>query len=355
MGLLYEFAMPEDESLFSQHLDELQQYWSQIYREIGLYPIRGSEIVQFAATLKTKTDAGRPFSAEEALEFFKAECVEPETNSKKIKKVIEYTTWIRDVTTCLAKLYADTRRNAVTEILQARLLAVAIKLRSDLSESDRERLLEQWERTSFKIFGIFRKDARQKRGEYVRASKRIVRKEHGFELNDIILDIAQIGSDFLVDEFEKQLTEEHPDSYSDWQKELRYFLYRYEEYLCKENGAELNQSAWNEIWNADVHRTIEHILPQDNSDLSWSSFAGKNDLLHTLGNLTILPPRLNSQAGNKGFVDKKDVYKRANIYSLNEVIFKDGSERRAWNASAVKARTQSLIEFAKEQWKDLEI
>lgn len=289
MGLLYEYSMPEDEELFDQHLDELQEYWSQIYREIGLYPIRGSEIVQFAATLKSKTDAGRPLSAEESLEFFKSECGAPEKNEEKINKIIAFTTWIRDVTTCLAKLASDVKRNAVTEILQARLLAVAIMLRSDLSDSDKELLLNQWERTSFKIFGIFRKDARQKRGEYVRASKRIVRKEHSIGINNIITDIAQIGIDFFVDDFEAQLID--IDSYNEWQKELRYFLYKYEEYLCKKNGVELNQAVWSEIWKSNVHNTIEHILPQDNSQLCWASFSGKDALLHTIGNLCLLPPR----------------------------------------------------------------
>lgn len=353
MGLLYEYSMPEDENLFDQHLNELQEYWSQIYREIGLYPIRGSEIIQFAATLKSKTDAGRPLSAEESLEFFKEECSEPATSEEKINRIITFTIWIRDVTKCLAKLYGDIKRNAVTEILQARLLAVSIMLRSDLNEGNKDKLLEQWERTSFKIFGIFRKDARQKRGEYVRTSKRIIRKEHDLDINSIIVDIAQIGNDFLVDDFETQLVD--ADSYNEWQKELRYFLYRYEEYLCKQNGVEINQVVWNEIWNSNVHNTIEHILPQDSSELCWATFSGKDDLLHVLGNLTLLPPRLNSQAGKKCFVEKKDVYKRANIYSFDEIIFNNGSERRTWNASAVKARTNQLIEFAKIQWKDLDI
>lgn len=88
--------------------------------------------------------------------------------------------------------------------------------------------------------------------------------------------------------------------------------------------------------------------------MCWASFSGKDALLHTIGNLCLLPPRLNSQAGNKCFNDKKDVYKRANLYSLGEVIFNSDAERRAWNASAVKVRTNQLIDFAKEQWKDLE-
>ena len=52
MGLLYEYAnSPEDENLFSQHLNELHSYWSEIYREIGLQNIPGHEIIRFAATL----------------------------------------------------------------------------------------------------------------------------------------------------------------------------------------------------------------------------------------------------------------------------------------------------------------
>jgi len=357
MGLLYEYAMSEDENVFDQQLNELHRYWSQIYSAIGLYPIRGSEILQFAATLKSKTDAGRPLSAEDALEFIKAECVKPEGNEQKIIKIVSYTAWIKDVTTCLANLYADKKRNAVTEILQARLLAVAIMLRFrvDADIKDREKLLDQWERTSFKIFGIFRKDAREKRGDYVRISKKILREDNAFEINDIVREIAKIGSgdDFSVDNFEIQLSEK--DSYNEWQEEMRYFFYRYEEYLCKKNRIEISQSVWRDIWNSSVSNTIEHILPQDYNHVSWALFLGKNDLLHTIGNLCLLPPKLNSQAKNKSFSDKKEVYKRANVFSLDEIIFDNGSERKNWNASAVSQRTGRLIEFAKERWKDLDV
>lgn len=92
MGLLYEYASsPEDDTLFIQHLDELHNYWSNIYREIGLQNIPGHEIIRFAATLKTEKDAGRPLSAEEALDFFKNDCVKGEEKDLIIKKIIENT------------------------------------------------------------------------------------------------------------------------------------------------------------------------------------------------------------------------------------------------------------------------
>ncbi|MEN9280038.1 MAG: DUF262 domain-containing protein, partial [Gloeomargarita sp. DG_1_4_bins_134] len=61
MGLLYEYASsPESNDLFSQYLNELHGYWSDIYREIGLQNIPGHEIIRVAATLKEESGAARP-------------------------------------------------------------------------------------------------------------------------------------------------------------------------------------------------------------------------------------------------------------------------------------------------------
>jgi hypothetical protein len=199
MGLLYEYAGgTEDNSLFSQHLNELHGYWSDIYREIGLQNIPGHEIIRFAATLKEESLASKPLNAEDTLEFFKKDCVSLTDNNLVINKIIENTVWLKEITSCLSKLYADKRRNAVTDITQARLLAVSIMLRKDLTEENRNKLLEQWERTSFKIFGLFRKDARTKVGEYVRAAKKI-RKDANATVDDLLKAISCIGSDFPVE------------------------------------------------------------------------------------------------------------------------------------------------------------
>ena len=354
MGLLYEYASsPEGNDLFSQHLNELHGYWSDIYREIGLQNIPGHEIIRFAATLKEESGAGRPLSAEDTLEFFKNDCVKLPGNDLIINKIIENTVWLKEITSCLSRLYADKRRNAVTDITQARLLAVAIMLRKDLREEERNRLLEQWERTSFKIFGLFRKDARTKVGEYVRTAKKI-RKDANATVDDLLNSISGIGSDFPIETAVEELNKH--DFYSDWQKELRYFFFRYEEYLSKMNGSQLNQVLWNEIWESNPNNTIEHILPQDKSDPGWSHIVETKhkELLHSIGNLCLLSPPLNSEASNKCFEDKKEVYKKANLMHLKEIVSDTDVDREMWDEEAIKNRREHLIQFAIDQWQDLQ-
>ena len=354
MGLLYEYASsPENNDLFSQHLNELHGYWSDIYREIGLQNIPGHEIIRFAATLKEESGAGRPLSAEDTLDFFKNDCTtKVSSNDLVINKIIENTVWLKEITSCLSKLYADKRRNAVTDITQARLLAVAIMLRKDLREEERNSLLEQWERTSFKIYGLFRKDSRTKVGEYVRAAKKI-RKDANATVNDLLNTIAIIGSDFPIDTAVEELKKH--DFYSNWQKELQYFFFRYEEYLAKKNGTQLDKIIWNEIWESNPNNTIEHILPQDKSKPCWNHFTEDEhrELVHSMGNLCLLAPKLNSGAGNKGFSDKKETYKKASLMLLNEIVFDNGVERSVWDKDAINYRREELIKFAMEEWKDL--
>ena len=353
MGLLYEYASsPENNDLFSQHLNELHGYWSDIYREIGLQNIPGHEIIRFAATLKEESGAGRPLSAEDTLEFFKTDCTKLSSNDLVINKIIENTVWLKEITSCLSKLYADKRRNAVTDITQARLLALSIMLRKDLREEERDRLLEQWERTSFKIFGLFRKDARTKVGEYVRVAKKI-RKDANASVDDLLDSISGIGSDFPIEAAVEELKKH--DFYSDWQKELRYFFFRYEEHLSRVNGTHLNEVIWSEIWESNPNNTIEHILPQDKSNLGWShiSETKHKELLHSIGNLCLLSPGLNSEASNKNFIGKKKAYEKANLISLKNIISDNGVERSAWSEDAINDRREQLINFAVVQWKDL--
>lgn len=353
MGLLYEYASsPESSDLFSQHLNELHGYWSDIYREIGLQNIPGHEIIRFAATLKEESGAGRPLNAEDALEFFKNDCTRMSSNAPAINKIIENTLWLKEITSCLSKLYADKRRNAVTDITQARLLAVAIMLRKDLREEERNRLLEQWERTSFKIYGLFRKDARTKVGEYVRAAKKIQRDSNA-DVNDLLNSISEIGSDFPVEKVVEELKK--PDLYNGWEEKLRYFFFRYEEYLSKLNGIQLDQVIWNEIWESSLNKTIEHILPQDKSNIGWEHITEDKhkSLLNSIGNLYMLSPSLNSRASNDSFDSKKKIYKKANFMMLKDIISDDDIERSVWDEDAISNRREQLIRFAINQWKDL--
>lgn len=353
MGLLYEYASdPDNTAFFTMQLKELHKYWSEIYKEIGLQDIPGHEIIRFAATLKKDSKAGRPLSAEDTLEFFKADCTSIPSKDDVIKKIFENTVWLKEITFCLSKLYADKRRKAVTDITQARLLAVAIMLRKSLTEQERDKLLEQWERTSFRIFGLFRKDARTKVGEYVYAAKKI-QNDSSANFNDLLKSISEIGDDFPIEQAVEELRKSN--FYHGWQQELRYFFFRYEEHLLTKNGSHLKDSIWHEIWAANPNNTIEHILPQVKSEPGWEHISDSKhkELVHSIGNLSLLSPPLQKEASNKCFAHKKIVYNKANLELFKNIISNNGVERSEWNEDAINDRTEQLIKFAMEQWKDL--
>lgn len=101
MGLLYEYSANMENGIFEQHLKTLHGYWSNIYTEIGLQSIHGREIIRFAATLRQENFAGRPISAEDALEFFRDDCIKSKAPNQIIRDIEENTIWLKQVTTSL--------------------------------------------------------------------------------------------------------------------------------------------------------------------------------------------------------------------------------------------------------------
>jgi hypothetical protein len=353
MGLLYEYSSNLDSGIFEQHLRSLHSYWSNIYNEIGLQSISGQEIIRFAATLKQESGTGRPISAEDALEFFRDDSIKSNLPNQVIKNIEENTVWIKKVTTCLSQLNKDKRKNAVTEITQARLLAISIMLRDDLDIIIRNKLLDQWERTTFRIYGLLDNDARTKVGDYVRVAKTIYKTTKVSEPYLLNL-ISEIGNDFTIDKAIEHLRTK--DSYNGWQKKLRYFFYRYEEYLAMKSSNQIDEVSWNIIWKSNLNESIEHILPQDKKKSCWNTYteADHKMLLNSVGNLCLLSQPLNSEAKNHCFSTKKDIYKRNSLLFVKEMLNNvDGTEKTDWLEIDINKRTDTLLAFAKLQWSDL--
>ena len=78
-----------------------------------------------------------------------------------------------------------------------------------------------------------------------------------------------------------------------------------------------------------------------------------SELLHSIGNLCLLSPSLNSEVSNNCFNHKKETYKKANLMSLKHIISDDCVERDVWDKDAINSRREQLIKFATDQWKDL--
>jgi hypothetical protein len=361
MGLLFEYGNPPSMAFENTRI-ALCNLWTHIYKGIGLHNIPGSEIVSFAATLLDKqSQAGRPHSAEDALRFFRKDCTKDSDSNNVIKSILETTKFLKDITTCLAEL-SEKKMEAVTDIAQARLLAVSIKLKEDLSDEEKRKLLEQWEHTTFKNYGFCGKDARDHIGLYVGLAK-IIQRDSSKSFKDLLPLIAAIGKEDLLEEAVIAWGRQK-DVYnkSKSQSQLRYFFYKYEEYLIAEahrecKKSELDPVSWSEIWKQTAHKSREHVLPQTWESTHWRDYFTDSDcdnLLHSIGNLCLVPPSWQQKLSNNPFSEKLSVYREVKLELVKKMINDDnGKELLQWDKNAIERRREKLIEFAKDQWKDL--
>lgn len=317
-----------------QIIEELHELWKAIYTTIGLRQSLNKETLRFAGTLRFASAPSRPLNEEDAVQVLAAQC---ENNPKK---VVSCTKWILRVTEAEDRILADHRLRAPTEIVQARLVAVAIILRK-FPSADENTLLRCWERVTFRIFGMGRRDARTKVGDYVRLAWRISNEELGFKV--VLEQLRQIGDDFPIREVAKELFKR--DCYQGWTEQLRYFFYRYDEHLAEKSGQYLNQSMWNKIWAEEPSKSIEHIRPQSKG----SEDSGTSGIfVHRLGNLMMLPPRVNSQLKDSDPKSKAPTYDSCGLLQAIEVgkLLK----KEKWNRSAVEKREKRLVKWAIAEW-----
>lgn len=320
----------------SEIIDEVHQLWTDIYGCVGLRLGLSTESLRFAATLRTPHCPNRPLSEEDAAELLR-------TQSKDgPDKVLETTKWLKAVTEAVDRLTADRRRNAVTQIAQARLVATAVNLSQDLSEDEKTKILRRWENVTFRIYGMFRKDARTAVGDYVRLAWRIIKQK--LPAAEILEKLSGIGAGFPIAGAVKNL--ESTNCYEGWQEELRYFFCRYEEHLAHKAGQNFNNEQWNRIWEASVADSIEHIRPQS----WWASigFEPTPDEAHRLGNLLILPPRLNSKLGAKSPAEKSEDYRNTGLLVAQEVV----DVLSEWSIDFIEGREAYLLNWAQQEWAD---
>ena len=140
--------------------------------------------------------------------------------------------------------------------------------------------------------------------------------------------------------------------YNGWESDLKYFLYRYEEYLSKQQGENISAEIWEKIWNASPSNTIEHIHPKGPLTANWKDkISNRQDYVdkhvNRLGNLILLPPNINSKAGRKSFSEKKIIYRQNYLKMMEEVLAK-----RDWRRQEIEQREKELIKFAIKMWGD---
>ena len=321
MAVLFESETGNKEEM----INEVHKLWSDVYRTIGLRLGLGSESLRFAATLRCEDCPNRPLNEEDSTKQLLA------LADGTPAGVIDVTNWIKQITATVDELTANRRINAVTKIAHARLVAVAIKLRSDLDQDQKERALGRWENVTFRIFGMNRRDARTGIGTYVRLAWRI--KNDKLTFGNIMLGLSELGADYSIKESVKQLRA--TDCYNGWREELRYLFCAYEEHLSEHANQSFDNEQWNRIWEGNVSDSVEHIVPQS---------SGKRHV-HWLGNLVLLPPGLNSRLGALSPSKKGDSYVKTGLLVAQQVGERITANKR-WKEADIRSRENELLRWA---------
>ncbi len=338
---LMSIAFQDNKGNVQEHIAELHSIWGEIYETVGLRQGLNTEALRFAATLSVQVQVSKPFGEEKAVETLFEE------TGLSAKKAIEVSKWLLEVTAAVDRFWADTRSEAVTEIQQARLLAVAIVLRG-FAKQDEKVLLELWERTSFRIFGLCGKDARTGVGEYVRLAWDIVKDKKKTNGASVILErIKKIGGAEGLD-IEAAIDETRDSNcYEGWEEQLRYLLFRYEEYLAAKQGQKFTNEQWNHIWEGSAAESVEHIFPQSLGS-SERVEPGKGVFVHRLGNLMLLPPGLNSKLKDQVPKNKADAY--INTGLLSAVGVATTIKKHGWTTEQIVQRENQLLDWIKTTW-----
>jgi len=326
MGSAFELKNANQAGLIS----ELHTTWRDIYAVIGLRQGLSNETLRFAATLRSPDSQNRPLGEQDSVDLLRSQ-------AQSAKEIREAASWLSRVATACDAVTADPRLNAVTRISQARLLATAIHLRTDINEKQRAMLLGRWEKVSFRIYAMLGNDARTRVGDYVRLAWRVTNET--MAVKEIEAGIGEIGETFTIEDAIKSMRD--GNCYEGWESELRYFMFRYEEHLAKAQNLNFSNEQWAKIWMVSPSESIEHI---------WAKSKAPDRVKHRLGNLVLLPPKLNSTLQDDPAKSKIGPYRKTGLLVAGEVA--DIIEAKGWKAKQVEEREETLLEWAATEWSD---
>ena len=325
----------------SEIIDEIHSLWAKIYNLIGLRPELDTESLRFAATLRNPQPPSRQLSKKDAAHLLHDQSCDGHD------RVIETTCWIKSVTEAVDQLKNNhSGMDAViTKNYQARMVATAVYLRGDFDKDERDGILRRWEKVTFRIYGLYKKDARTAVGEYVRLAWRITKEK--LSSDKILEELSEIGRDYPAADIIKRRCGTDFYTNSKEGELLRYFMYRYEKYLSEKAGQSFDNEQWNRIEKSRPDSSIEHIHPQSR----WKGKKQEEGIVHGIGNLLLLPPILNSQLRDKNPSEKAGGYTKTGLLIAQEVadyISKHGG----WSEDAIKKRETHLLEWATQEWAD---
>ena len=118
-------------------------------------------------------------------------------------------------------------------------------------------------------------------------------------------------------------------------------MFRYEEHLTRKQKLNFSNEQWKKIWMVSPAESIEHI---------WAKSKAHEKSRHRLGNLVLLPPKLNSKLQDKPAKSKAALYRTTGLLIASEVA--DVIDTTGWKSRSISEREERLIEWAAEEWAD---
>ncbi|MBF0542255.1 MAG: DUF262 domain-containing protein [Nitrospirae bacterium] len=93
--------------------------------------------------------------------------------------------------------------------------------------------------------------------------------------------------------------------------------------------------------------TIEHVLPESPKD-NWPDFNENRDssFIYRLGNLTLLLDKPNRKIENKGFNEKREIYKDSEFQMTKNIAENNSS----WDISRISSRQKEMAQLAASIW-----
>lgn len=344
------FEMAASDVAAQSAIGSLQNLWGNIYDRIAEHPIPGEQILRVAGTLMDGPSKGKPIRPEIAIERFRDDC----DTSDKPELLARF---VFDVATKLVGLQSDVFYGPVTDVLHARILAAAILSAEFLTDKERQQVMMQWERMTFRLYQLEGLDSRHEVGAYIRLATKIHnRQEGGSRFSEIMDAMRAIGSKYPIDTAIERLPEYDCYEYPDF---TRYLLWKYEEHLAAKQGknATVDEQERQAIWAKRAIDSIEHIFPQrpevggywdgrmiDDEGEEWSV----EDNVGRIGNLILLPITINAKAGRQPFKSKKTIYKDHNLRMIQDVLHETD-----WDLSQIQKRERRIMDWAINQWCDL--
>ncbi len=96
-----------------------------------------------------------------------------------------------------------------------------------------------------------------------------------------------------------------------------------------------------------ARNSIEHIFPEGAEEAEWPNRDELEPFVWHIGNLTVLEPGLNRQAGNRKYDDKKGFLSRSDILMTRNVA----TNYPAWGREEIVQRSKRLLPVVKEVWR----